>query len=321
VSALARYPALRVVGRRLLLAIPLLIVISTLTFLLVALVPGNPAYRILGIGKPPQLYTALNEQLGVTKPVYDRFGHWAWKASRGDLGDSLYTQQPVTTTIKQRVGVTMSLVFGSLLVIGVLGIGIGVFTAVVGGLPGRLVDGLSVIGFALPGFWVGAVLIAIFSVSMHLFPAVGYQSISESPTGWIRSLVLPVAALSLTSVAVLAKQTREAMMDVLASEHIRMARANGIGERDIYFRLALKNAAIRVVTVIGLQAVGLLLGTVFVEQVFALPGLGSALVNAATSGDLPVVQGITIFFTLIIIAVNLVTDVLYSVLDPRVKTS
>ena len=160
----------------------------------------------------------------------------------------------------------------------------------------------------------------IFAVWQHWFPATGYVSITASPAGWLRSLVLPVAALSLYGIAATAKQTREAMLDVLGSEYIRMARANGLSSGSIVFRHALRNASIRVVTVIGLLAVGLLGGTVLAENVFALPGLGSLMVNAGTQHDLPVVAGLVVCFTLVVVAINLLVDLAYLWLNPRVRT-
>jgi peptide/nickel transport system permease protein len=316
-----RHPVVSVVSRRLLLAIPLLFVVSVLSFVLVSATPGDATTQILGVEAPPEAYAKLRSELGLDQPLYEQYSRWVGDALQGDLGSSLFSGEHVTTTIADRLPVTLSLVIASLLVISVVGVGLGVFGAVHGGVTGRIVDGLSLVGFALPGFWVGAVLIALFAVELAWLPAVGYVPLSESPSAWARSLALPVVALALHSVAVLAKQTREAMLDALASEHVRMAWANGIPPRYIHYRLALKNAAPRVVTIIGLQTVGLLVGTVFIEHVFALPGLGSALVSSTNQGDLPVVQGITVFFALIIVVVNLLVDLTYSLLDPRVRTA
>jgi peptide/nickel transport system permease protein len=320
-AVLGRHATLRVVVRRLLLAVPLLFVVSVSSFLLVSLIPGDPAQQILGVDAPPEAYDKLRHELGLDQPLYQQYWHWLSNALHGDLGTSLFNSEPVTKTIGDRFPVTLSLIVCSLLVIATIGTALGVFAAVRGGFFGRLVDGLSLVGFALPGFWVGAVLIAIFAVRLRWFPAVGYTPLADSPSEWARGLVLPVAALALHSFAVVAKQTREAMMDVLASEHIRMSWANGIPRRYVYFRLSLKNASIRIVTIVGLQMIGLLGATLFVEQVFALPGLGSELVSATLQGDLPVVQGITVFFTLIVVVVNLAVDLAYTALDPRVRTS
>jgi peptide/nickel transport system permease protein len=304
-----------------LLAIPLLFVVSALSFLLVSLTPGDVAQQIVGTNASDEAYQRLRSELNLDLPLYQQYGIWVGDALQGDLGRSLFNGETVTKTIEDRLAVTLSLVVLSLLVISVVGVGLGIFGAVRGGAPGRAVDTISLVGFALPGFWVGAVLVALFAVKRHWFPAVGYVPISDSPSEWARAMVLPVVALALHSIAVLAKQTREAMLDALASEHVRMAWANGIPPRTIYYKLALKNAAPRIVTIIGLQTVGLLVGTVFIEQVFALPGLGSALVESASHGDLPVVQGITVFFALIIVGVNLAVDLTYSLLDPRVRAA
>ena len=316
-AALASNPVVLVVARRILMTVPLLFVVSALTFVLVSLQPGDAAQEILGTTASPQAYAALERDLGLNRPLYEQYWSWLGHAVRGDLGQSIFTNQPVAQAIGQRLPVTLSLLIGTLLVSVVIGVGFGVFSALRAG--GRAVDALALIGFSLPAFWVGAELIVIFAVWQHWFPATGYVAITASPAGWLRSLVLPVAALSLYGIAAIAKQTREAMLDVLGSEYIRMARANGISTGSIVFRHALRNASIRVVTVIGLVAVGLLGGTVLAENVFALPGLGSLMVNAGTQHDLPVVAGLVVCFTLVVVAINLLVDLAYLWLNPRVR--
>jgi len=312
-------PVLRVMARRCVMAVPLLFVVSALTFLLVSLTPGNAAQEILGTSATPAEYAAFNRALGLNLPLYEQYWDWLRHALTGNLGQSIFTGQPVVQAIGQRLPVTLSLLVGALAVSAVIGVGLGVFSALRGGAGGRAADVLALIGFSLPAFWVGAELIVIFAVWLNWFPATGYVSVSDSPAGWLRSLILPVAALALYGIASLAKQTREAMLDVLASEHIRMARVNGISPVSIVFRHALRNASIRVVTVLGLLAVGLLGGTVLVENVFALPGLGSLMVTAATQHDLPVVAGMVVYFTVIVVAINLLVDVAYVWLNPRVR--
>jgi peptide/nickel transport system permease protein len=316
---LIRNPVVRVNVRRCVMAVPLLFVVSALTFILVSLTPGNAAQAILGTNATPGEYAALNRALGLNLPLYEQYWNWLRHALTGDLGQSIFTHQPVTQAISQRLPVTLSLLAGTLLVSVVAGIGIGVFSAVRGGAAGRAADALALIGFSLPAFWVGTELIVIFAVWQNWFPATGYVSITQSPGGWLRSLALPVASLSLYGIAATAKQTREAMLDVLASQYIRMARANGISRSAVVFRHGLRNASIRVVTVLGLQAVGLLGGTVLAENVFALPGLGSLMVTAATQHDLPVIAGIVVCFTLMVVAINLLTDLAYAWLNPRIR--
>jgi peptide/nickel transport system permease protein len=301
------------------MAVPLLFIVSALTFVLVSLTPGNAAQEILGTSATPAEYAAFNRALGLNLPLYTQYWNWLRHALTGNLGQSIFTGQPVTQAIGQRIPVTLSLLIGALLVSVVIGVGLGVFSALRGGAVGRAVDVLALIGFSLPAFWVGAELIVIFAVWLNWFPATGYVPISDSPVGWLRSLILPVVALSLYGIASLAKQTREAMLDVLASEYIRMARANGLSSRAIVFRHALRNASIRVITVIGLVAVGLLGGTVLAENVFALPGLGSLMVNAGSQHDLPVVAGLVVCFTVVVVAINLLVDLAYLWLNPRVR--
>jgi peptide/nickel transport system permease protein len=311
----------RVVTRRLGLGILLLCIITALSFVLVSLTPGDAAHTILGDFADPGTYQALRHSLGLDEPVYVQWAAWAEKAVQGDLGRSLLNSEPVTHAINARLPVTFSLIAGALLVTLAVGIPLGVFGAVRGGLASRIVDGLTLIAFSLPTFWIGAVLIAIFAVKLRWFPATGYVSPTESPLAWLFGLVLPVVALALHSVAVIAKQTREAMLDALSSEHIRMAWATGISPTSIYYRHALRNAAMRLVTIVGLLVVGLMGGTVLVEAVFALPGLGGLAVSATSAHDLPMIQGVVVYFTAVVVVVNLAIDLAYTWLDPRVRTS
>jgi peptide/nickel transport system permease protein len=238
----------------------------------------------------------------------------------GDLGVSIVSGEPVTHAITSRLPVTLSLLVGALIVSVLVGVGLGLFSAVRGGTMGRMVDAFSLLGLALPSFWLAAVLISVFAVKLGWFPAVGYVPIGESPSRWLQSLVLPVLALAVGAIADYAKRTRQALAEELRSEHIRMAWANGISPASIYFRHALKSASILVVTLVGLQVVALLGGTIFAEYVFALPGLGSLAVDASLRHDLPMIQGIVVLFTLIIVVVNLVVDLAYTWLNPRVHT-
>jgi peptide/nickel transport system permease protein len=316
-----RNPVVRVIARRLSLAVPLMFAVSLLSFILSVASPTDPVEAILGFEATPAQKRALAHQFLLDRAFYDRYWIWLHHALSGDLGSSWFLQQPVVGLIEQRLPVTLSLVVPTLVVAVVVGVFAGITSAVRGGVLGRSVDSLALVGFAVPGFWVGAVLMSIFAVRLGWLPAINYVPFTQSLTGWARSIVMPVVALSLLPAAVMARQTREAMMDVLASEHVRMAWANGFPAGLIYYRLALKIVSVRVVTVAGLQVIGLLAGTLFVEQVFALPGLGSGLVTAVAHGDQPIVQGIIVFFTLLIVGVNLVVDLLYAVLDPRLRTS
>ena len=274
-------PYLRVIARRLLMAVPLLFIVTALSFLLLSLVPGDAALQILGQNVTPTALKALRERLGLNLPLPEQYWHWLMHALHGDLGSSAYSGQDVTQAILQRLPVTLSLALGGLIVIPLVGIAIGVYSAVRGGV---LDGGLALIalgGYALPAFWLGAILIEFFAIRLHWFPAVGYVSFAQSPVEWLRSLVLPVAALSVGYIAIFAKQSRDAMLDVLASEHIRLAWARGVPARAIYFRYALKSVGPVLLTLVGLLTIGLIAGTLFVETVFALPGIGAYAVAGA----------------------------------------
>lgn len=313
-------PWVVLVVRRLLLAIPQLFIVSSITFLLASLTPGDPARAILGIQASQEQVDTLRRTLGLNLPIWEQYTHWLVAALHGDFGVSISSQIPVSTYIVERLPVTLSLVVCGLLVTGILGITVGVFTSLGKGISGKIVDWIALIGYALPGFWLASGLVAIFAVRLGWFPAVGYVSLASSPAEWFRSLSLPVAALSLAGVALVARQTREAMTGVMSSEYVRMARAHGVSSTSLILRYGLRNAAIPVVTIIGIQFIGLLAGTVFIEQVFAMPGLGSLLTQSAIAHDLPVLQGITVVFTAMVILVNLIIDLLYAWLNPKLRT-
>lgn len=312
-------PLLAVIVKRLLLAVPLLLAVSMLSFLLESLTPGDAARSILGVHATPDAYASLRRTLGLDLPLLHQYWNWLSNAVQGDMGVSLFNGQDVMHQITSRLPVTLSLIAGALLLSVVVGVALGTFSAVRGGVGGRLADAVSILGFAMPTFWVGAIFIVVFAVDLGWFPATGYVPWADSPGRWFQSLVLPVVALALAGIAAVARQTREAMLEALASEYVRMARANGIAERSIVFRHALRNAGMRVVTILGVQAVVLLGGTVFVENVFALPGLGSLIVTASIQHDLPTVQAIVVFFTVIVVLVNLLIDLLYVWLNPRLR--
>jgi peptide/nickel transport system permease protein len=307
--------------RRLTSAVPLLLVVSSFNFLLLSLTPGDAARQILGPRATPDQYEALRGQLGLDLPVYEQYWRWLSHAIRGDFGNSITNGSPVLESITSRLPVTLSLIGGALLVSVLVGVSLGVFSAVRGGWVGRAVDALALLSWALPVFWVGSVLIAVFAIKLGWFPALGYVPFTESPQGWVRSLALPVTALSLGFVAAVLKQTREAMLDVLGSEYIRMAAANGISRTSLIYRHALKNAAIPVVTVLGIQTIALLGGAVLIESVFSVPGLGSLVVASAVAQDLPTVQAIAVTFTVVVVVVNLLVDLAYRLLNPRVNSA
>jgi peptide/nickel transport system permease protein len=310
--------------RRLGTAIPLLFLVSALVFVLVSFVPGDAAETILGPPAfshlPPSSYAELRRELNLNSPLPAQYWLWLSNAIHGDLGESFVTRQPITQAIQQRFPLTLSLAAGALLVSCVLGVALGVLSSIrSGGIVGKSSDTIAMVGWMLPVYWIAAELIVIFAVKLRWLPAEGYVPFTQSPVDWGRSLVLPVFALAIAPIGIFAKFTRDAMMDALGSEYIRIARANGIPERSIVFRHAFKSASLQIVTQAGLIIINLLVATVFVETVFAMPGLGSMLVSGVTGHDIPAVQGVCVFFALIIVIVNLVVDLIYGLLNPKVR--
>lgn len=312
-------PLLQAIAKRVVIGVVVLALVTALSFILVSVTPGDPAREILGLQATPEQYSALRHALGLNLPLPEQYSHWVRHVLTGDLGQSALSSQDVVSLINARLPVTLSLMVGSLLVSLIVGALAGISSATRGGVVGRLIDGSALLGFALPPFWLGGVLISLFAVAVRWLPATGYVPFEQSPSAWLQSLVLPVITLALGGVAAVAKQTREAMLEALGSEYIRMARASGVPSRSLIYKHALKNVGPRIVTVLGLLAVGLLGGTVVVEVVFALPGLGSLAVNATTQHDIPVVQGVVLYFTAIVVIINLLVDIVCVVLNPKLK--
>jgi peptide/nickel transport system permease protein len=311
---------LHIVLRRLALAVPLLFLVTALTFLLVALTPGDPAADLLGTLATKAQYAAIDRQMGFDLPVWTQYWHWLDHALRGDLGTSLVSGQPVTAQLDARLPVTVPLVLGATAATALLGVGLGTLSATRGGLAGRCVDTLAMLGFAIPNFWLGLLLVDLFAVRLGWLPATGYVPFGQSPAAWFDSFVLPVATLAVSGVTGIAKQTRDAMRDTLARDFVDAMRADGMPQRRIV-RHALKVAALPVVTMIGTFSIGLLGGAVLIESVFALPGLGGEAAAASAAHDLPMIQGVALYFCLAVIVVNLAVDLLCAWLDPKARTA
>jgi peptide/nickel transport system permease protein len=311
----------RLLLRRLALSAVLILLVPSITFFLEAITPGNVASLLLGTNATRQEVQELSARLGLSQPLYEQYWHWLTQLLTGNLGTSYLNGERVSAIIGQRLPVSLSILGGSLILASILGVGLGVVSATRGRAVARTVDVGSIIGIAAPSFWIAIGLVLIFAVTLRALPAIGYVAINVSPLQWLRSLILPWIALGLGLMTFIAKQTRDQMLSVLNRDFIRTLRANGVSERSIIFRHALRNAGIPVVTMIGLSFVGALSGSVFVEQVFVLPGLGSALVLAATTHDLPVIEGISVVFTVMVVVVSLVADLLYAALDPRIRTA
>lgn len=309
---------IRLVLRRLAWSVPLLLVASVISYLFVGLLPGDPARSLVGQNATPEQVAAVREQLGLNLPLWEQYWNWLKSALTGDFGSSIISRQSVTGLLNDRLEPSLSLIVGATLVATIVGVTLGIRGARRGPL-GRVVDAFSVLGIAIPDFWLGLMLIVLFAVQWSLLPPTGYVPIVDGPGAWLTSLVLPVITLAIPATAIIAKQTRDAVSASLDKTFVRTLRAAGASDRSIVYRHALKNAAIPILTVVGLVFIGALSGTVAVESIFAIPGLGSTAVQATSASDLPLIQGVVIYFTLIVIVVNLLVDLAYGYFNPRVR--
>lgn len=307
--------------KRLLVAVPILFGMSVIVFAILRLVPGDPVYSILGLNSTPALVAQLHHQLHLSDPIYVQYVAWIGGVLHGDFGYDYRSGQPITQLIGQTLPVTLELVVLALGLAILIGIPIGVLAAV---RQGRIADkvamGASMLGISIPDFWLGIVFILAFALRLGAFPASGFVPLHQDVLQNLRYMVLPALALSAAFAAVLIRITRAAMLEVLHQDFIRFTRAKGISERAIIFRHALRNAAIPIVTVIGMQAGYIVGGTIVVEQVFALPGIGSLLLNATLARNYPIVQAGVLILGATFVLANLVADLLYIVLNPKLRT-
>jgi peptide/nickel transport system permease protein len=306
--------ASRIVG-----SLALLIVVPTITYFVQGIAPANVAKGILGLDATPAQIAEFNHRLGLDQPFIVRYLRWLGSALTGDLGSSYTSGQSVQQILAPRLGVSLSLIVGALVVFTTVGVVIGVMSATQGRVVGRILDVVSTVGIAVPNFWLAVILIATFAVALPLFPATGYVFFSDSPYFYVLSLVLPVVALAFAGVTAVAKQTRDQMLLAVQSPWARTLRANGASEFSIVYKHALRNAAAQVITVVGTIFVGSLSGSVVVENIFVLPGLGSQSLASALQADLPVVQGIAVYFTIIVVVVNVAIDIANTILNPKLR--
>jgi peptide/nickel transport system permease protein len=296
-----------------------LLIVSSFTFILVSLIPGSVATTLLGDSGTPAEYAAITKRLGLNQPIYVQYWHWLYHALHGNLGVSLQNSQSVAAILNSRIVVTITLVAGTVLVVTIVGIGAGIIGALSRGWIRKSIDTVSWVGLAVPNFWFGLLLVEFFSLTLKLLPSEGFVSFTASPVNWLRSLLLPILALSVGPLAVVAKQTQEAMIEELGRGYVRTLRSTGLSERSIVLRHVLKNAAVPVITVLGVLTAQLLGGTVIVETVFVLPGLGSLASASVSAHDLPVVEGVAVYFAMIVIVLNLIIDIVYGWLNPKLR--
>ncbi|MEU6409386.1 ABC transporter permease [Microbispora sp. NPDC046933] len=308
---------LRLLSRRVIAAAVLLVVITAVTFVLTSLVP-DPVLHVLDATASPEQIAAKRHELGLDRPVTARYLDWLSGAIGGDLGVSWFTGVPVAATIAARLPITLSLALIATVVSAVVGVGFGMAAAIRRGPLDRALQAVSALGFAVPGMWIALLLVIVFAIRLRWFPATGYVPMTEDPGEWARSLVLPVAAIAVGSVAAVAAQTRSAVAGVLAQDYIRTLRGRGL-PRHRLLRHVLRNAAPAALTVVSLQFIGLLGGAIVVEQIFAIQGLGSLATAGSSRSDIPVVLGVVVVGVLIVLAVNLVVDLLVGWLDPKVR--
>jgi peptide/nickel transport system permease protein len=307
--------------RRLLSLIPLLLLVSFGVYMLVALVPGDAAVTLAGgENATPEKIAEVRAELHLDEPLVSQYGRWLGNAVQGDLGTSLYSHVSVSDDIQNRFPVTLGLVVAALFVGLLIGVPLGVLSAL---RPGGPIDKSSRLGtslaIAIPNYWLAIELVVLFAVTWKLLPASGYVPFSENPGEWLRHIALPAVALGIWSAASLARQLRASLIDSLDTRYVRTAWAKGAGTTRVVLKHAMKNAAIPVVTVLGLQVGYLLGGTVIVEQIFSIPGMGPYFIRAVTSFDVPAIQGVAIVFVLIAVTLSLLVDISYGLLDPRVR--
>src|SRR6478609_9688404 len=307
--------------RRVLSGVVLLFVISALAFGLLYLDSANIARRLLGQSASAELVAQKAHELGLDRPLVVQYWDWLTNALHGDLGRSWFNGQLVVVSLSGRLAVTLSLVIGTTIVTAILSVILGVLAARRAGAVDGTVQVVSVLGFAIPGFLIAVYLVLIFAINLHWFKATGYTPLTESFTGWLASVTLPIAALAFGAIAAVTQQIRGSMIDGMSRDYVRTLRSRGLSTNSVVYKHVLRNAGGPALAVLAVQFIGLLGGAVIVEQVFAIPGMGQLTVRATTLGDIPVVMGVVIAFAIIVVIVNLLIDLAQAALNPKVRLS
>jgi peptide/nickel transport system permease protein len=311
---------LLLIANRILQAAPVIVVVSILAFLLINLLPGDPAVVIAGDQASPEAIAAVRHNLGLDKPLIEQLGVWFLHLLQGNFGASLMLNQSVVSAMGERLPVTLSLALLSIAITLPIGIFAGALAAY---YRQTWIDScvmtLALLGVSAPAFWVAILSIILFSVTLRWFPTGGYTPFMQDPVLWLRSLVLPAVMLSLFQIGFLARMTRSAMLDVLSQDYVRTARAKGLGEWKTVSKHAFRNALILIVTAIGILLSTAIGGSVVIEQVFALPGVGRLVVQGILARDYPLVQGVMLIYGFAFVLINLAVDLIYTFADPRVR--
>ncbi|WAP68307.1 ABC transporter permease [Jiella pelagia] len=308
------------IARRILASVPVMIVVALFVFLLLRLTPGDPAAIIAGDMATPAQLDQIRQSLGLNEPLVTQFVTWSGQLLSGDFGRSLISRTPVLTLIGQRLEPTLSLAIVTMIITLVLSIPMGVLAAWRhGSLTDSAVMAVSVLGFSIPVFVTGYIFIQIFAIDLRIFPVQGFKSISEGFWPFFSRIFLPALTLATIYIALIARMTRAAMLDVLGEDYVRTARAKGLSERVVLFRHALRNAAVPILTVVGTGFALMISGVVVTESVFNIPGLGRLTVDAILARDYPVIQALILLTSGIYVVINLLIDISYAFMDPRIR--
>jgi peptide/nickel transport system permease protein len=309
-----------IVLRRLVSAVPILLIVSLMTFGMIHLIPGDPAAAIAGLSATPEQVAVLREQLGLDRPLLSQLVHWYSALLHGDLGRSLLMGRPVTQVTFQRLPVTIGLSAYALVVTLLLGVGSGVIAAL---RQNTLVDQaammVAMFGISVPNFWLGLLMILLFAVKLGWLPTGGYIPFADDPVGWLRASTMPAISLALLQIGLLARITRSTMLEVLRQDYMRTARAKGLAPHVVVLKHALANAMIPIVTVVGIIVSLLISGSVVTESLFSVPGIGQLLTQEVLNRDYPMVQCGLFLVTAVLVLVNILVDVGYAMLDPRIR--
>ena len=306
--------------RRIIATIPVMAVVGIFVFLLLHLTPGDPAAIIAGDYASPEDIKRIRAKLGLDQPIYIQFGTWVWQLMQGDLGISIFSDLPVSHLIAQRIEPTLALSIFTIIMAVLFAVPLGVLAA---WRAGTLIDRLSMViavfGFSVPVFVIGYLLMYVFAIELKWFPVQGYVSYRDGVIPFLRSITLPSVALALLYSALIARITRASVLEVLTEDYIRTARAKGLASSVVLMRHALKNAAVPIVTIIGIGIALLIGGVVVTESVFNIPGLGRLTVDSILRRDYPIIQGVILLFAGVYVFINLLVDIAYTFLDPRIR--
>lgn len=306
--------------RRLISIIPVLLIVSIIVFLIVHLTPGNPAYLILGEDSSPEAIAELEAQLGLDKSVFVQFADWFKNVLVGDLGQSVYSSQPVTEVIFERVGPTFSLMVISMAFTLIIAIPTAIFIVWRRNtILNPMFTSVSLFGASIPEFWFAMLLVLAFGVAIPIFPVAGYAPFATGIGNWLYHLILPAFVLAAVEIGLIARMLRDGMLDSVNQDYTKTARAKGVKESIVLMKHVFSNALIPTTTVIGVTIAGLLGGTVIIETIFTIPGIGQLLIDSIHRRDYPVIQGVVLFIAVIYVIINLVIDLLYALLDPRIR--